>query len=63
MASITKTRSGKYYCQIRRKGCKPLNKTFPNIPPVEPPSFCKSNFVLKHTDCIEFFISSSLVTP
>jgi integrase len=29
MASITKTRSGKYYCQIRCKGCKPLNKTFP----------------------------------
>ena len=28
MASITKLRSGRYYCQIRQKGCKPLYKSF-----------------------------------
>ena len=28
MASITKLRSGRYYCQVRLKGCKPLYKSF-----------------------------------
>ena len=28
MASITKLRSGRYYCQVRQKGFKPLYRSF-----------------------------------